>query len=48
MQVVAICEMFGWTYEQYYDQPQHFLELIRDKMRVDGKRAEQAAKSRKL
>jgi hypothetical protein len=41
MQMVQICEDFGWTYEQYLSQPQHFLTLIREKMRIDAKRKEQ-------
>ena len=39
MIVVAICEAFGWTYNQYLDQPVFFIELIKDKMRVDGEKA---------
>lgn len=44
MIVVAICETFGWTYDQYLDQPTHFIDLIKDKMSVDAQRAEKASK----
>jgi hypothetical protein len=40
MQTVAICEAYGWTYEQYQDQPAFFLTLIREKMVRDQKQQE--------
>lgn len=52
--VAEICERFGWTYEQYWDQPASFLEVIRVKMQVENeyrekeqKRAERASKRRR-
>jgi hypothetical protein len=35
MQMVVICEKFGWTYDQFLDQPMFFIELIREKMKID-------------
>jgi len=45
MIVVAICEAFGWTYDEYLDQPTHFIDLIKDKMKVDGERAAKQGKN---
>lgn len=47
MIAVAICEMFGWTLEQYEDHPVQFLALIKDKMRIDAQKAEQQSKKQK-
>lgn len=44
MQAVVICETFGWTYDQYLDQPLPFLELIKEKMKIDAQRIENANK----
>jgi hypothetical protein len=44
MQVVVICEMFGWTYDEYLSQPIEFLELIREKMKIDAQKAENIKK----
>lgn len=47
MQMVAICETYGWTYQEYQSQPAFFLAIIREKMRIDAKAQEmQAKKSR--
>lgn len=35
MLMVSICERFGWTYEQYFDQPLYFLKLIAEKQHLD-------------
>lgn len=40
MQRVVICEAFGWTYEEYNSQPIEFIDLIREKMKVDAQKAE--------
>lgn len=37
MQMIAICQEFGWTYEEYQSQPDWFLRLIREKMIRDNK-----------
>lgn len=44
MQIVQVCQDFGWTYEEYLNQPSHFIALIREKMRIDGKRQSQDLK----
>lgn len=46
MQQVEICERYGWTYEQYLEQPSFFLAAIREKMKIDAKR--QALEMRKM
>lgn len=33
--VAEICERFGWTYEEYYAQPLHFLATIQEKLKVE-------------
>lgn len=45
MQMVAICQEFGWTYEEYVSQPAWFLTLIREKLVRDRKEQELALKS---
>ena len=40
MQMVAICQEFGWTYDEYQNQPTFFLTLIREKMIRDNKERE--------
>lgn len=40
MQMVALCQEFGWTYEEYMNQPNFFLTLIREKMVRDHKAQE--------
>lgn len=47
MQMVAICQEFGWTYEEYMSQPAHFLTLIREKMVRDNKEQERRTKQLK-
>lgn len=44
MQAVTICETYGWTYEQYLDQPQFFTDLIKEKMKIDAQKAENEMK----
>lgn len=47
MQMVVICETFGWTYQEYLEQPVPFLNLIKEKMRLDAQRAERDAAKRR-
>lgn len=47
MQMVAICQEFGWTYQQYVSQPAWFLTLIREKMIRDNKEQERRLKQSK-
>lgn len=44
MQMVAICEQYGWTYQQYEEQPAFFISLVKERMRIDSKAQELAAK----
>jgi hypothetical protein len=46
MMMVIICEKFGWTYYEYLQQPQYFIELIIEKLKVDEQR--EANQSKKL
>jgi len=36
---VVICEMYGWTYQEYMLQPVWFIDLIMFKMGVDAEKA---------
>lgn len=47
MQAVHVCEKYGWTYDEYQSQPQWFLDLIRERMKVDAQRSENEAKRKK-
>lgn len=37
MQMIATMQEFGWTYEEYQNQPNFVLTLIREKMVRDNK-----------
>jgi len=45
MIIVVICEMYGWDYQTYLNQPSWFLDLIKNKIDIDGKK--QASKTNK-
>lgn len=47
MQMVALCQEFGWTYQEYVTQPAWFLYLIREKMVRDVKAQELEAQKRR-
>lgn len=47
MLIASICQEFGWTYDEYLDQPEFFLQAVREKMLKDRKREELALKSMK-
>lgn len=47
MQMVAICQEFGWTYEEYMNQPNFFLTLVREKIVRDNKAQEMELKKAK-
>lgn len=32
---IEICQMFGWTSQQYEEQPLNFIQLIIEKIKVD-------------
>jgi len=44
MQIVAICQEFGWDYYQYMEQPKWFIGLLQDKMEIDAQEAKKASK----
>lgn len=44
MQMVAIMQEFGWTFEEYMNTPSFVLTFIREKMMRDQKERELAAK----
>lgn len=46
MQMVVICETFGWTYQQFLQQPTYFIDLILGKMKIDAHNAQE--ESRKI
>lgn len=39
MLAVEICQMYGWTYQQYTEQPIWFIDLIIEKIKIDRKKA---------
>jgi hypothetical protein len=38
MQMVQICEIFGWDYQTYINQPQWFIDLVKDKLKKDSEK----------
>ncbi len=38
MQIVVICEKYSWTYKQFLQQPLWFIDLIREKMKIDSQK----------
>lgn len=36
MLIVTVCEIYGWDYYTYLNQPSWFIELIKVKMKVDN------------
>ena len=48
MQIVVICETFGWTYDDYLNQPVFFIELIKEKMKIDAQRSLNESKKNKI
>jgi hypothetical protein len=44
MQMVAIMQEFGWTYDEYMRTPNYVIELIIEKMTKDRKEQELALK----
>jgi len=44
MQVVAICQELGWTYEEYQNQPEWFVDLLKDKLDIDAEESRKASK----
>lgn len=46
MQMVAVMQEFGWTYDEYMNTPAHVIAAIHEKMKRDHKRQEKAAKQK--
>ncbi len=44
MLIVSICEKFGWTYQEYMDQPLWFIDLLLAKADIDRQKAEKIMK----
>ncbi len=44
MYIIDVCERFGWTYDQYMDQPDWFLTLLKEKYVRDNKAKEMEIK----
>ena len=44
MQTVVICETYGWTYQEFLAQPTFFIDLIREKMKIDAQKQERDLK----
>ena len=50
MWIAVVCEHMHWTYDEYLDNPNRFLDVIRIKLEEDGlyqKRQEAKAKRKK-
>lgn len=46
MLMIAICQEFGWTYNEYMNTPTWVLDLIKEKMVRDAKEAEMRARKK--
>lgn len=46
MQMIAICQEYKWTYQNYMSQPTWFIKLVKAKMSRDNKEQELAFKIR--
>lgn len=36
MMAAIVCEMMGWTYDEYMNQPATFLRVVREKIIAQG------------
>jgi len=41
MIIVDVCQRFGWTYQEYLEQPEWFLDLIKVRMDIDSRKEKQ-------
>ena len=39
MKVMSLCQEMHWTYDDYMAQPEWFIELLYQKLRIDGAKA---------
>jgi len=37
MFMALVCREFGWTYQQYMEQPAHFIDIITEMFKGEGK-----------
>lgn len=44
MQMVAVMQEFGWTYQEYMDTPNWVIQLILEKLKLDRKEEEIASR----
>jgi len=44
--IAEICEKFGWTYQQYLEQPAWFVELIVEKIKMEGEEMKRRERER--
>lgn len=44
MEIVEICQLFGWDYHTYMNQPVFFIQLIIDKLTIDREEAKKQKK----
>ena len=42
--MVAVCEMTGWTYYEYLNQPKWFVRLLLDKLEIDASESRKKTK----
>lgn len=35
MKIVSICQEMGWTFDEYMKQPNWFLNMLKDKLKID-------------
>jgi hypothetical protein len=38
MRIVSICELLGWDYFQYMNQPTWFIDYLQDKLDIDSEK----------
>jgi hypothetical protein len=39
MLIVTVCQEMGWTYREYLSQPEWFVGLLFEKLKIDNKNA---------
>ena len=44
---ITLCREFGWTSQEYDEQPQHFIDAIIEKMTVDAEESNKETKYKK-
>lgn len=47
MEIVCLCYEMGWDYETYMRQPKWFIDLLRDKLEIDGEEFKKQTKQLK-